>query len=252
MELHVAIITYVINMEQSSELLAKEKDLVLPGQVVAKGLDFFPGIGCYRDSNEIRSKVVGLFRIKERFASVIPLSGVYLPKPDDGIIATVSDIQNNFWILDINSPYDAILPLSEATADYIETGEDLRRYFDINDIVYLRVLNVSASKSVSLTMDDPRAKKLRGGRLIQITPSKVSRLIGKEGSMIEMVKQGTQCQIVAGQNGIVWIKGGNEELAVKTIKMIEESSHISGLTERVAEMLSVDVAKNENAENANQ
>lgn len=235
-----------------SELLAKEKSLVLPGQVLAKGLDFFPGTGCYRDNNEIRSKVVGLFRMKERFASVIPLSGVYLPKPDDGIIAVVNDIQNTFWILDINSPYDAILQLGEASEEYIENGADLRRYFDIGDIVYLKILNVATSKSVTLTMDDPRAKKLRGGRLIAITPSKVSRLIGKEGSMIEMVKQGTMCQIVAGQNGVVWIKGGNEELAVKTIKMIEESSHISGLTERVAEMLNVNVAKSENNEIANQ
>ncbi len=222
---------------ETSELSVKEKELVLPGQILAKGLDFFPGAGCYRDNNEIRSKVVGIVRIKERFVSVTPLSGVYNPKPDDGIIAVVSDIQNTFWILDINSPYDSILQLGEATADYIETGADLRRYFDVGDIIYARILNVSTAKSVSLTMDDPRAKKLRGGRLIAITPSKVSRLIGKEGSMIEMVKQGTQCQIVAGQNGIVWLKGGDEELAVKTIRMIEDSSHISGLTERVAEFL---------------
>ncbi|MBA3065794.1 RNA-binding protein [bacterium] len=224
-------------MVETSELLAKEKDLALPGQVVAKGLDFFPGTGCYRDGNEIRSKVVGLFRIKERFASVIPLSGVYVPQADDGIIAVVGDIQNTFWILDINSPYDAILQLGEASEEYIENGADLRRYFDVGDIIYVRILNVASSTSVTLTMDDQRAKKLRGGRLVAITPSKISRLIGKEGSMIEMVKQGTLCQIVAGQNGIVWIKGENEELAVKTIKLIEESSHISGLTERIAEML---------------
>lgn len=230
--------------EQSSEILAKEKDIVMPGQAVVKGLDIFPGTGCYRDNNEIRSKFIGIFRIKERFASVIPLSGVYVPKIDDGIIAVVNDIQNNFWIFDINSPYDAILPLSEATADYIETGEDLRKYFDINDIVYLRVLNVSTSKSVSLTMDDPRAKKLRGGRLVALTPSKVSRLIGKEGSMIETIKQGTGCQIVAGQNGVVWIKGESEDLAAKVIKLIEENSHISGLTDKVAELLNVDETNN--------
>lgn len=222
---------------QSSELLVKEKDLVIPGQPVAKGLDFLPGAGCYREGNEIRSKVVGIARVKERLVGATPLSGVYNPKPDDGIIAVVSDIQNTFWILDINSPYDAILQLGEATPDYIETGEDLRRYFDIGDIVYARILNVATSKSVTLTMDDPRAKKLRGGRLLSIAPSKVSRVIGKEGSMIETIKQGTGCQIVVGQNGIVWIKGENEGKAVKIIRMIEEKAHISGLTDRIAEML---------------
>lgn len=215
----------------------KEKDLVIPGQALAKGLDFLPGAGCYREGNEIRSKVVGTARVKERLVGVTPLSGVYLPKPDDGIIAIVSDIQNTFWILDINSPYDAILQLGEASPEYIESGEDLRRYFDIGDIVYTRILNVSASKSVQLTMDDPRAKKLRGGRLLAIAPSKVSRVIGKEGSMIETIKMGTGCQIVVGQNGIVWLKGENENLAASTIRMIEENAHVSGLTDRVAEFL---------------
>lgn len=229
--------------EQVSELLVKEKDLVIPGQAVAKGLDFLPGAGCYREGNEIRSKVVGIARVKERLVGATPLSGVYNPKPDDGIIAVVSDIQNTFWIFDINSPYDAILQLGEATGDYIETGEDLRRYFDVGEIVYARILNVSTAKSIQLTMDDPRAKKLHGGRLLSVAPSKVSRIIGKEGSMIETIKHVTGCQIVVGQNGIVWVKGENEALAVGTIKMIEENSHLSGLTERVMEFLKENESK---------
>lgn len=221
-----------------SELLAKERQLVLPGEILAKGIDFLPSGGTYRQGQEVRSKFLGLVRLKEKFLGVTPLSGVYVPKAGDGIVAMISEIQSSFWIMDINSPYDAILPLSEATEEYVDTAEtDLSSIFDIGDIVFIKVLNVARSKHTSLTMNDYRAKKLIGGRLIRITPTKVPRVIGKEGTMVEMIKNRTGCQIVVGQNGVVWVKGMKEALAVKAVLTIEKEAHIEGLTDRIAKML---------------
>lgn len=221
-----------------SELLIKERQLVIPGESLAKGLDYLPGQGCYRVNNEIKAKLLGLARLKERLISVIPLAGVYIPKPGDGIIGTVDDMQSTFWIVDINSPYDALLSLGEAVDEYVDINTtDISVYFDIGDIIYARVLTVSKSKSVHLTMNDFRAKKLIGGRIITITPSKVPRLIGKEGSMIELIKQKTNCQIVVGQNGVVWLRGGKEGLAAKAVLTIEQESHTTGLTDRISELL---------------
>jgi exosome complex component RRP4 len=225
-------------MEKKSELLVKERQLVVPGDVVARGLEFLPGAGSYRKNSDIRSKLLGLVRLKDRIVGVVPLSGVYVPKPGDGIIGTVSDMQSTFWIFDINSPYDALLQLGEATAEYVDISKtDISVYFDIGDVVYAKILNVSRSKNVTLTMNDYRAKKLIGGRLMKVTPSKVPRIIGKEGSMIELIKKYTGCHIVVGQNGVVWLKGSNEALAAKTVLMIEREAHISGLTDRVTAML---------------
>ena len=221
-----------------SELLAKERQLVLPGEVLARGLDYLPSGGTFRVGQEVKSKFLGLVRLKEKFLGVIPLAGVYVPKTGDGIVAMVSEIQSSFWIMDINSPYDAILPLSEATAEYVDTAEtDLSTIFDIGDVVFIKVLNVARSKHTSLTMNDYRAKKLVGGRLIKITPTKVPRVIGKEGTMVETIKNKTGCQIVVGQNGVVWLKGQQEALAAKTILTIEKEAHTSGLTDRIAKML---------------
>ncbi len=221
-----------------SELLVKERQLVLPGEILAKGLDYLPSGGTFRIGQEVKSKFLGLVRLKDKFLGVIPLAGVYVPKTGDGIVAVVSEIQSSFWIMDINSPYDAILPMSEATAEYIDTTEtDLSSIYDIGDVVFIKVLNVSRSKHTSLTMNDYRAKKLIGGRLMRITPTKVPRVIGKEGTMVETIKNRTGCQIVVGQNGIVWLKGQKEALAAKTILTIEKEAHTSGLTDRIIKML---------------
>jgi exosome complex component RRP4 len=224
--------------EVKSELLVKERQLVIPGETLARGLDFLPSSGCYRVDNEIKSKLLGLIKLKDRFIGIIPLAGVYIPKTGDGIIGLVEDMQTTIWIVDINSPYDAILPLGEAVGEYVDLNKtDISVYFDIGDIIYAKVLNVSKSKQVQLTMNDYRARKLMGGRILTITPSKVPRLIGKEGSMIELIKNKTKCQIIVGQNGVVWLKGEREGLAAKAILTIESESHTSGLTDRITAML---------------
>jgi len=75
--------------------------------------------------------------------------------------------------------------------------------------------------------------------LVEITPTKVPRLIGKKGSMINMIKDHTKCEVVVGQNGLVWVKGKPEmeRVVEKVIKTIEAEAHTSGLTDRVREML---------------
>jgi len=176
--------------------------------------------------------------LKEKVVNIIPMSGVYMPRQYDGIIGFIEDMENTVWVVDINSPYEAILPLSEAVNEYVDLDRtDLSRYFDVGDVIYAKINRVTKTKNVHLSMKDQKARKLYGGRLILISPTKVSRVIGKEGSMIEMIKSRTNCQIVVGQNGVVWLKGENEPLAIKAIRKIESNSHVSGLTDAIAEML---------------
>ncbi|MCD6477299.1 MAG: S1 RNA-binding domain-containing protein [Candidatus Aenigmarchaeota archaeon] len=225
-----------------SELLVKDRQLVTPGDVLATGLDYLPGNGCYREKDEIKSKLLGLVKLKERYISIIPLAGVYSPRQGDGIIGVITDLQPNMWIVDINSPYDAILLISEASNDFIDTRRrDLSSYYDIGDIIYAKILSVTKSKHIALTMKDRKTKKLISGKIMTITPSKVPRLIGKMGSMIELIKTKTNCQIVVGQNGVVWIKGEKESLASKAIKLIESEAHIEGLTDKVTKLLEGDL-----------
>jgi exosome complex component RRP4 len=86
-------------------------------------------------------------------------------------------------------------------------------------------------------MKDMLARKLFGGITIKITPYKVARVIGKGGSMIELIKKKTGSEIYVGQNGVIWIKGGNKEKAIEAILTIEKEAHTVGLTEKIAKML---------------
>ena len=66
--------------------------------------------------------------------------------------------------------------------------------------------------------------KFRGGIIVDITPTKVPRLIGKKGSMINMIKDKTNCKIIVGQNGLVWVKGEEDmEQLTKDIKTESET-----------------------------
>lgn len=228
--------------DNMGEIFVKEREVVIPGQVLAKGMDLLPGHGTYRDGEEIVSKVTGLAKLKERLISVVPLSGKYIPRPGDGVIGIIEDVQPTFWNVNINSPYMGVLLLGEAVKEYVDvTKTDISKYYDIGEVIYARVLQVSKSGMVALSMNDPKAKKLRGGKLVRITPYKVPRVIGKAGSMIELIKEKTRCQIIVGQNGVIWIKGENEALATRAILLIEKESHIIGLTEKVAKLLEGEV-----------
>jgi exosome complex component RRP4 len=94
-------------------------------------------------------------------------------------------------------------------------------------------------KKVKLGLKGRGLGKFRGGILINITPTKVPRLIGKKGSMINMIKDQTRCEVVVGQNGVVWVKGKPEmeRVVQKVVKTIEEEAHTSGLTDRIRDML---------------
>ena len=222
------------------KVFVKDKDIVVPGEVLAKGMDFLPGGKAFRDKEHLCSSVLGLVSIKGRVIKVIPLSGAYIPKKNDVVIGKVKDISFGGWQVDIYSPYSADLGIGEATRDYIDLRKvDLTKYLDINDYIFAKIINVSESKYVKLTIKDRPYKKLREGTIIEVAPTKIPRVIGKQGSMVTMLKEATGCEILIGQNGLIWIQGDpeKEELVVKAIKKIEDEAHKEGLTDRIKEML---------------
>lgn len=225
---------------EKAKLLVKNKDIVVPGEVLAEGMSYLPSQGTYRNKNDVIASKLGLTSIDGNVIKIIPLSGRYLPKKGDVIIGRVSNIHISGWAIDTNSAYSAMLSMKDATSDFIRRGADLTRYFDVDDYIVTKIFNVTSQNLVDLTMKGPGLKKLEGGRIVKVSPSKVPRIIGKQGSMVSMIKQATTCNIIVGQNGVVWVKGikpQDEILTVETIKKIESESHISGLTDRIKEFL---------------
>lgn len=216
-------------------ILVKDKDLVVPGQILAEN-DYYPGMGTFKEDSRICSSLVGLVSVRNKRINVIPLQSKYIPKRGDVIIGEITDIRFSMWGLDINSPYTGMLPASEV---FGKDKRELEKVFEIGDVLLLRVVDVDEVKKVKLGLKGRGLGKFRDGILVYITPTKVPRLIGKRGSMINMVKEKTGCDIVVGQNGVVWIKGDPqmERIAEKVILMIDREAHTSGLTDRVRELL---------------
>ncbi len=218
-----------------SKVNVQDKDIVVPGEVLAEGMDSFPGAGSYREGDNIIAARLGLVQLDGRTIKLIPLSGRYIPKKYDTIIGKVVDVSMNGWRLDTNSPYSAMLSMKEATSQFIPRGADLTKFYGIGDYVSCKVINVTSQKLVDVTMKGMDLHKLKGGRVIEVASNKVPRIVGKQGSMVSMIKDVTKCNIMVGQNGLIWTSGTpqGELLAVEAIRKIEEESHLSGLTDKI-------------------
>jgi len=216
----------------------KAKEIILPGEMIQKREGKKLGSYVYEENDNVYSKVIGLTKITENEISVIPLSGIYLPKIGDDIVGIIKEVEISGWTVDINSPYLAFLPLAEGVAEFVDTSRtDISKYFDIGDKIYCRISKVTKNKVVQVSMRDRDSKKLKEGIVLQITPSKIPRIIGKGGSMISLIKSSTKCDVIPGQNGIVWVRGDQKAKALETILTIEKESHTTGLTEKIQKML---------------
>lgn len=222
-----------------SEINVKEKEITVPGEILATGMDILPGQGTYREGEKVIAKRLGLATIDGRTIKLIPLSGRYIPKTGDTIICKVIDVGFNGWRLDTNSAYSAMLSMKDGTSDFIARGANLTQYYDLGDYIVCKIINVTSQKLIDVTMKGPGLRKLKGGRVIEVDPNKVPRIIGKQGSMVTMIKDSAKCNIVVGQNGLIWINGmpANEQLAIQTVRKIEKESHLGGLTDRIKEFL---------------
>jgi exosome complex component RRP4 len=228
------------NKMEKAKLLIKDKDVVVPGENLAEGMSYLPSQGTYRSGNFVIASKLGLAKIDGNVIKIIPLSGSYLPKKGDVIIGKVKDINFSGWAVETNSAYQAMLSMKDATNDFIRRGADLTKYYDIGEYVLTKIYNVTSQNLIDLTMKGPGLRKLIGGRIIYVAPTKVPRIIGKQGSMVSMIKKATNCNIIVGQNGIVWVKGtepSDEILTVETLRKIEDQSHVSGLTDKIKEFL---------------
>lgn len=212
-----------------------DKKLAVPGDFLSDDANLADE-GTYVEDGKVFSSVFGVASFKNRIR-VVPLSGKYIPRPGDMVIGIVTEVSFSNWIVDIRSPYEGLLHISEFPRR-IESA-DMSRYLTVGDSITALVKDVDANMKVELTLNDQRSRQIKEGRIIEVTPSKVPRLIGKSGSMIAMLKNETKCNIFIGQNGRIWLTGRDKDLdlAVKAISKIERESHTSGLTDRIIKFL---------------
>jgi exosome complex component RRP4 len=210
-----------------------DRQIVIPGEVIFEGEDYLPGEGTEKRENKIVAIRYGLAEESKKLVKVIPLSGVYIPRRGNIVIGKVENVTFNGWVIDVNTAENAFLSLMEVPR-YVNK-DDLREVMDIGDMVVAKIYSIN-KRGIDLSVKFKGLGKLEGGIIIGINSNKVPRVIGREGSMISLIKDETNCRITVGQNGLIWISGKNVEdelFAKKAILHVAEKSFMSGLTEEM-------------------
>jgi exosome complex component RRP4 len=196
--------------------------IVLPGDKIADKQLRIENV--ILEGGKTYATVMGLF--DEEKETFIPLESIWYPRSEDEVIGIVEDARNGVYTVNLNSPFKGLI-ISRRGG-----GPE----FDVGSVVSAIVRNVK-KESDKIIVILVRPRKLYGGKVMAVKPSKVPRIIGKSDTMIKLLREGTNSTILIGLNGIVWLKGGNIPLTIRAITKIQEEAHISGLTERIEKML---------------
>lgn len=221
-------------------LHVKNRELVIPGQLIAEGGYSIYG-GAFRDGNQVYSSVIGLVDARGQDIRIIPLGGRYVPRQGDTVIGVAIDSYGSGWILDINSPYAGNLFVSDLAGRKVDLDrEDINQYLSIGDVVVAEVMDVDERMRVHLDASGLGMGKVKGGKLVEISSAKVPRVIGRKGSMMATLQDVSGCKLKVGQNGRIMIWGKDQKMVnavVEALLMIEREAHTSGLTDRVRQFL---------------
>jgi exosome complex component RRP4 len=216
-----------------------DRKQVIPGDVIAKG-NYRYGSYIEKRGDEFVALRVGMAEVGRDEVKLNPLTGPYLPRAEDEVIGKVVDLNGFGWVVDINSCFDGFLPASFVFGrEFSPATHDLSSKFRVGDIIGARIESFERSRDPQLSIRGHGYGKIDSGEIVKISPTKVPRLIGKRGAMINLISEKTGCDIRVGQNGVVVVNGTAEGIlrSVKAIKMVEEDAHAADLMAKVEEYL---------------
>jgi len=215
----------------------EKRDIVIPSQLLGDADKLKAGRGTFIENGKIYAERLGILSKKSDYVNIVPLKGRYDAIEGDFVIGIVEEPLSSSWLVDINAPYPALLHINEVPWD-IEFGET-DKYLNYGDAIMAKILEVNIEKKLQITLKDRNLYKIKGGYITYIEPSKVPRLIGKQGSMISLLKKYSNCRIFIGKNGRIWIDGKDDSIAkvIQAINIVENESTSFGLTDKIENLL---------------
>ncbi len=195
------------------------KKIIIPGEFLTDQRKKL-GTNVYLKNNKVYSSVLGILSESDDYVSVIPLNGPYVPKGGDAIIGIIKSETANGYLIDINMADTCFFPKSL-----------LKKKLQTGDVIFARVKNVSDS------IDIENINLLPKGSVVQVPSVKIPRIIGKNESMLNVLKRNTDSNIIVGKNGWVWYLSKNTHILENAIRIIVKNSQKSNLTNYVDEYL---------------
>ena len=217
-----------------------QNQFVIPGDIIVTG-SYTLAQNVVLDGDKVMSTAIGFYEIEDNQVNVIPLTGLYNPKIDDFVIGKVISHSSLSWEVDINSYYASMLPASDIFGrNYLPSKDDLSLKLNVGDIVAARIVNAGGTRDPLISIAGQNLGKIDSGELIKISPTKIPRLIGKHGSMIQTIEAATNAAVTIGQNGLIVLKCDNSaglKKAIASIKMMDKALHDTNLMEKVQNLL---------------
>lgn len=157
---------------------------------------------------------------------VAMLKSFYRPKIDDKVIGRVVEVNPSNIIVDIGYINYATLPTKNINPNIKNIKE--------GDYLLCKVVTILKG-NITLSAE----KKLSKGYIYYLNPFKIPRLIGKNGSMLKMLKEKLGIKIVIGKNGYIYLSGDLDKIKkiIEAINIINENSQRKGLTEYLNKIL---------------
>ena len=222
--------------------LGTKKRYVIPGDVITTAPLRLEG-NVVLDGKRVMATCMGLSDVSSDSVRVIPLAGVYLPKTDDLVLCTISSVSGSSWFADMNSCYQGMLLGQDVFGrGSYPTMKEMKARLDKGDLVYARIANADRMREPLISIMGENLGKIDSGELVKISPTKIPRLIGKHGSMIQTIEGATNATITVGQNGLVVVDCEESDgllKAITAIRMVEEQAHLVDLTNKVKKMLEI-------------
>ena len=220
--------------------LESKKRRVLPGDFITTApLQLRDNV--VLDGKRIISTAIGLTDVSDDSVRVISLTGIYIPKMDDLIIGKIEYIFGNSWFADINSCYQGMLLGQDVFGrGSYPTNSEMKNRLGKGDIILAKIANFDRQREPLISIADNNLGKIDSGELIKISPSKIPRLIGKQGSMIQTIEAATNISITVGQNGLIIFKYDNStglKNAIASIKMIAMTYEDANIEEKIQNIL---------------
>ena len=193
------------------------------------------------EGKRIIATTIGLSDISDDSVRVISLTGVYMPKTDDLVIGIIQYISGNSWFADINSCYQGMLLGQDVFGrGSYPTKSEMEERLTKGDIIIAKIANSDRQREPLISIADRSLGKIDSGELVKISPTKIPRLIGKHGSMIQTIEGSTNATITVGQNGLIVVSCDETNgllKALAAIRMVDEQAHLVNLTDKVKKML---------------
>jgi exosome complex component RRP4 len=201
-----------------------EQRLVIPGESIGDCTGKNLGSGVASANNGTIATRLGYLKENNGTIHVVPINAAYMPRSGDLIVGIVEAVQSNLWFLDVNGPFNALLPMSLAPWK-VEFG-DARNHMDVGEAVLARVQEVDECHNLVCTMKGVGLRKIAEGHVASVSIQHLPMV--KE--ILGDLKIASDCRIIVGDNGRVWVDGGAEgtRLAVNTLNSISKTGHIDG------------------------